>query len=84
MLAVSLNSGLSSSAIRHGPYLVHHLTKQGEFPVKDFILATIQLAQAYCKLKESDCIRGLYVWSKEVALMKLLFLNTLAAQASGK
>ncbi|CAI6351779.1 unnamed protein product [Macrosiphum euphorbiae] len=84
MLAVSLNSGLSSSAIRHGQYLVHHLTKQSEFPVKEFILAIIQLAWAYCKLKESDCIRGLYVWSKEVAHMKLPFLNILADQASGK
>jgi len=84
MLAVSLNSGLSSSAIRHGQYLVQHLTKQSELPVKEFILAIIQLAWAYCKLKESDCIRGLYVWSKEVAHIKLPFLNVLADQANGK
>lgn len=84
MLAVSLNSGLSSSAIRHGQYLVQHLTKQNELPVKEFVLAVIQLAWAYYKLKESDCIRGLYVWSKEAAHLKLPFLNILADQASGK
>lgn len=84
MLAVSLNSGLSSSAIRHGQYLVQHLIIQNEFQVKEFILAIIQLAWAYCKLKESDCIRGLYVWSKETACLKLPFLNILATQASGK
>lgn len=84
MLAVSLNCGLSSSAIRHGQYLIQHLTKQNEFPVKEFILAIIQLAWAYCKLKDSDCIRGLYVWSKESAHLKLPFLNILADQASGK
>lgn len=84
MLAVSLNSGLSSSAIRHGHYLVLNLAKQNDFPVKDFILAIIQLAWAYCKLKESDCIRGLYVWSKDAAHLKLPFLNILADQANGK
>lgn len=84
MLAVSLNSGLSSSAVRHGQYLVQHLTKQNEFPIKEFVLAIIQLAWAYYKLKESDCIRGLYVWSKEAAHLKLPFLNILADQASGK
>lgn len=84
MLAVSLNSGLSSSAIRHGQHLIQHLTKQTEFSVKEFILAIIQLAWAYCKLKESASIRGLYVWSKETACLKLPFLNILADQASGK
>ncbi|VVC40721.1 Hypothetical protein CINCED_3A013789 [Cinara cedri] len=84
MLAVSLNSGLSSSAIRHGQFLVQNLTNQTDFPIKEFILAIIQLSWAYCKLKESDCIRGLYVWSKEVAHLKLPFLNILADQASGK
>lgn len=84
MVAVSLNSGLSSSAIRHGQYLIQHLTKQTEFPVKEFISAIIQVAWAYCKLKESDCICGLYVWAKEVAHLKLPFLNILADQANGK
>lgn len=84
MLAVSLTSGLSSSAIRHGQHLLQHLTSHSELPVKDFILAIIQLAWAYCKLKESDCIRGLYVWSKEVAYLKIPFLNILADQANGK
>lgn len=84
MLAVSLNSGLSSSAIRHGQYLVQNLSKQSELPIKEFILAIIQLAWAYCKLKESDCIRGLYEWSKEAAHLKLPFLNILADQASGR
>uniref|UniRef100_A0A2S2R2K0 non-specific serine/threonine protein kinase n=1 Tax=Sipha flava TaxID=143950 RepID=A0A2S2R2K0_9HEMI len=84
MLAVSLNSGLSSSAIRHGQYLVENLSKQNEFSIKEFILALIQLAWAYYKLKESDCIRGIYVWSKEAAHLKLPFLNILADQACGK
>jgi len=84
MLAVSLNSGLSSSAIRHGQYLIQNLSKLSELPIKEFILTIIQLAWAYCKLKESDCIRGLYMWAKEAVYLKLPFLNILADQASGK
>ncbi|XP_050541278.1 serine/threonine-protein kinase SMG1 [Daktulosphaira vitifoliae] len=84
MLAVSLNSGLSSSAIRHGQHLIQHLAKHSELPLKDYILVIIQLAWAYCRLQESDCIRGLYVWSKENVHLKLPFLNVMANQACGK
>ncbi|XP_050421824.1 serine/threonine-protein kinase SMG1 [Adelges cooleyi] len=84
MLAVSLNSGLSSCAIRHGHHLIQHLAKQNELPLKEFILAIVQLAWAYCRLRESDCIYGLYVWCKEEVFLKLPFLNILANQASGK
>lgn len=50
----------------------------------DFESTVRYVSCAFCNLKESEAIKGLYVWCRNVANVKLSYLIALSDQAAGR
>uniref|UniRef100_A0A1B6CNV0 non-specific serine/threonine protein kinase n=1 Tax=Clastoptera arizonana TaxID=38151 RepID=A0A1B6CNV0_9HEMI len=84
VVVVSLHAGLATSAVRHGYCLLQDMLDSGNTKGVEFENTVIEVASALCKLKETEAIQGLYIWSWNIVGVKIPYLKALSDQAAGR
>lgn len=84
VIVVAMHAGESAVAVRNGQYLLNELSETKNTQGQEFEVAVMYMAWALLSLGESEAIAGLFVWCRQDAEKKFLWLKPIADHAGGR